>query len=72
MTQKLYCNANCREGFHTDRRYGLIYSPCIVLKSETPAKYLPKVQPYNDLWYLTDWETASKIAHTCMYCGAYL
>lgn len=51
-----FCCEACAEGFKTDRKYGLIYSPY-------------RVEIEDGIWKVMDVEEASIAAKFCAYCN---
>lgn len=69
MARKQFCNAGCRDGYHTDRRLGLIYGGFAV-----PLERVPDGMPYAELkgtlLVNVGWENGCRIYDECLYCRA--
>ena len=71
MTQKLYCNANCMDGWKTDRRYGIIYPPCLIEKTtKIPKRFREYLSDHNEQYYVCSWKVACQIVKRCLYCNS--
>lgn len=71
--RRKFCNAGCRECYHTDRKMGLIYGSYAIPRTAlTPSMaYYEHTPRYVDT-VLVGWEDGCRVAGRCCYCGAQL
>jgi len=64
MVKRIFCNAQCSEGYRTDRRYGLIYGAILVC--EQPHRHsMVMADGCFQSWY--GWHVRQGL---CPYCNA--
>ena len=66
---RIYCDENCRDGYHTDQRYGAIYQAVTILKADVPAD---RPLTADDILEVVSWRTYARRARLCRYCKAAL
>ena len=66
---RIYCDENCRDSYHCDQRYGVIYQAITVLKADVPAD---RPLTAEDILEVVPWRTYARRMRLCRYCQAAL